>query len=808
MNTKKPDYITPDSESRQFFDDNIDIKRFVSLFISNWYWFAISLFISVSIAYGVNRWSEEIYTVTSSLLIKSDQTQSLSEIFPNSDGYKNQQNLNNEIGILKSYDLNRKVIAQLPDFLVDYVAVGKRGIAEKRLYKASPFIVTYDSIGKQKFYQKIYIKILSDQKYNLVIEGDKDFSKDLQFDERFNIYGFDFSIKLRNKKEFKFSSEASNRYYFYFNNPDHLANIYRSKLSINPVEADASLVTLTTSGLVQAQEADYLNKLMDVYLDYGLAYKNQTASQSIDFIEDQLKTISDSLKIAEKDIESFRLANRFMYISQEGTMIQNKLEKIDAEKTTLLLQKRYYEYLKGYIDSKNENDDIIAPSIMGVTDQLLIGYIEQLSQLQKQKKQITLNFFEKTEPQSILEENISAIRSAMRENIIDGIKNIESSLSDIESRLSETEYEIRRLPSVERNMINIQRKFDINNSVYTFLLEKRAEAGITKASNISDNRIIDKAGFFSSARIKPKEKQNIFIALIFGFMFPVLGILFLDYLNNKVMDKKDIEKGTGTPIIGYINHNDSNKEVPVVENPGSVLSESFRSIRTTLKYFVRDNKCPVIAISSTITGEGKTFISVNLASIIALTNKKVLLIGLDLRKPRIHKMLGFGNEPGMSSYLIGHSKFDDVIIKTDIGNLWYAPAGQIPPNPAELIESASMTRFIDEAKEKFDIIIIDTPPVAIVTDAILVSSFTDFYLFVVRQRYTTKNTLELIEGLRNSENIKGMGIIINDISLSGYYGYGLRYGYSTGYGYSFGYNYYGYRKYGYKDLNDNYYTEG
>ena len=192
-----------------------------------------------------------------------------------------------------------------------------------------------------------------------------------------------------------------------------------------------------------------------------------------------------------------------------------------------------------------------------------------------------------------------------------------------------------------------------------------------------------------------------------------------------------------------------------------------------------------------------------------MSNKKVLLIGLDLRKPRIHKIFGVENGKGMSNFLIGEEKFEDIVIKTEIENLWYAPSGPVPPNPAELIELPAMADFIERAKKKFDYIIIDTPPVAIVTDALLVSPLTDFYLFIVRQRYTSRNTLGLIEELNKNENIKSIGIVINDISISGYYGYGLRYGYSMGYGYSYGYNYYGNyanRKYGYNDYSKSYYS--
>lgn len=778
-----------------FEEDSFDFKRYLSLFISNWYWFAIALIISLSVAYGINRWSEEVYTVSSTLMIKDDKLGDISSgvanIFPGAEAYKNQQNLKNEIGILKSYSLNYRVMEELPEFHVVYIAVGKRGFAELRMYKRSPFVVVYDSLEKQSIGVKVGIRILSENRYRLEIDGDRNFEKDLAFGEHFKEMGFDFAIVPRKGYKINYDPDGSNRYYFFFTTPASLANGYRGKLSVAPIEEDASLVTLSTSGYVPEQEADYLNKLMEVYIKFGLEFKNMTASQTMDFIDNQLGTISDSLHIAETNLERFRLVNRLIDISREGSMIQNKLEQIDGERTALLLKRNYYEYLKEYIDSKKESGDIVAPSVMGVSDQILMKMVDELSSLQKQKKQMSMNLHESTEPAKVLEANIINARLAISENISSGILTIDSSLANVNKRMLEVEKEIRKLPSTERQMINIQRKFDINNTVYTFLLEKRAEAGIAKASNVPDNRIIDYAGSYSTSRISPKKKQNYTMAIAFGLMIPILLILLIDYLNNKIIDKKDIEKATKIPIAGYISHNQPGTETPVLQHPGSTLAESFRSVRTNLRFFLRDTNCPVISVTSTVSSEGKTFISANLATIISMGGKKVLLTDLDMRRPRTHRIIGISNDKGLSNFLSGELKFEEVLNQTEIENLWYTPSGPVPPNPAELIDSKRMKDFIEKARKQFDYIILDTPPVAIVTDALLISPATDLYLFVVRQRYSSKNTLELIEELRQSGKVSNAGIILNDISLTGYYGYGLRYGYSAGYGYYYGYNYYG-----------------
>lgn len=788
MTQNKPSLFS-DTDSK-VEESNLNFKRYISLFISNWYWFACALFISLSIAYGINRWSEERFTVSSTLLIKADQNTELSNIFPGRNAYKSQQNLNNEIGILKSFKLNYMVMRELHEFYVEYIKVGKRGIVESRMYNTCPFRVDFDSLDYDLIGKKISVRIISNKIYRLNLNDETTENK--HFGDTVNINGFKFLINLRDTANFEFDENNSNKYYFFLRSPSDLANQYRKKLSVAPFMEDASLVTLSTTGYIARQEADYLNKLMYVYLQYGLENKNQMALQSLNFIEDQLTVISDSLKQTEQDLEEFKLKNDIIDIGSEGPLLRQKFEQINAEKTDLLIKKIYYEYLKNYVEAKKTETDIISPYFMGISDQPLAGQISQLTLLQNQRRELEMSLDSSTDPAKLIDDKIFTTRKYILENINNGLQNLDDQLNANHRRLLEIENEMQTLTTSEKQMINIQRDYDINNTVYTYLLEKRAEAGIAKASTVPDNRIIDYATSFSSSRIKPKVQQNKMLALVIGLLFPMICIISIDFLNNKIIDKKDIESRTLVPILGYTSHSSSKNELPVLENPGSTLSESFRSVRTNLKYLIKDVSKPVISVTSTITAEGKTFISVNLAVILALSGKKVLLVGLDLRKPRIQKILDIDIKSGISNYLIGMEEFDNIIIKSKIENLWYTHSGPIPPNPAELIESSAMESFIEKAKKQFDFIIVDTPPIAVVTDALLVSSFTDVYLFVIRQRYSSKNTLELIQEIYDTNRLKKMGIIINDVSTSGYYGYGLRYGYSIGYyGYSYGYNYYG-----------------
>jgi tyrosine-protein kinase Etk/Wzc len=795
-------------------EDNIDIKRYLSLFLSNWYWFAIALFIAVTLAYSINRYSEKIYSVSSTLLIKDDQmanmNSNIGSVLPGGDIFKSQQNLKNEMGILKSFSLNWRVMNELKDFQIVYVGVGRRRIVESTLYNSCPFRVVYDSLELIPKGIKADVTILNEQEYRIEINGKLNINSVKQFGERFTEKGFDFTIEKRYPGDTVYSKKNSNRYYFYFTDPATLASQYRKKISVAPIEKDASLVTLSVSGAVPQQEAVYLNKLMDSYIRYGVDIKNQTADSTINFINNQLRIISDSLTHAEEILENFRLKNSFIDLTKEGTLIQNKLEKAENEKTTFELQLQYYNYLSEYLDLKNAGGTIISPSIIGITDQVLIKLVYDLSSYQREIEKIGFNIGGDQPVNTLMYKQMEETREALKENVKNGIEGLKNLIIESNKKISGVETEINKLPSTERSLINIQRKFDLNNTVYTYLLEKRSESDIARASNVSDNRIIDRASFYSSVLVKPKTRMNYIIAIILSLMVPMIIISLIDYFNDKIIDKKDIERKTKVPVIGYISHNDSKNEIPVFDKPGSALSESFRSVRTAIKYFIKENDVAVIAVSSTISSEGKTFISSNLAAITAMLGKKVLLIGLDLRKPRINRIFEFEGSPGMSTYLSGNCEYEDIIQTTRVNNLFYSPSGPIPPNPAELIETDQMKKFIERAKKEFDYIIIDTPPVAIVTDALLLADYVDVNLFIVRQRYTSRSTLDLIDQLDNHGELKNMAIIINDISLSGYYGYGMRYGYARGYGYSYGGNYYSrgyYSRYGGKDKTNGYYTE-
>ncbi|OFX17052.1 MAG: hypothetical protein A2033_15735 [Bacteroidetes bacterium GWA2_31_9] len=770
-------------------DDTIDVKKLLFKILSNWYYFAIMVFITLSISYFINRYTDPRYNLSSSILVKdkdnaiSGGVESMVEemgLFRRS----RRKSVENEIGILQSYEIINRTINELLDFHISYYSIGRINTPEK--YKSSPFKVILDEDYNQYTGAKIFLTLKNENEFIIESEDASLKQTKLNFNETFIHENFKFKIE-KNDIFFSDYTNLPKKYYFIINNLNSLTNSYRAKLNVEMNDKKGTILFLSTTGLNIYKESDFLNKLSEIYIRYGLEEKNQITQNTIRFIDEQLSEITDSLKIAERNLLAFKVDNKVVDIDREGKMIFDQLVEIQTDKTGLNIKSNYYHYLLKYIEDKNNFKDVIAPSVMGINDQLLTTLINSLSQYNFEKETLLYSAKENTPSVNLINLKIQNTKDALIENLKNLISTTKMSIDDVDKRLAKIDIEINKLPVTQRELINVQRKFDLSDNIYTYLLQKRAEAGIAQASLIPDNKVVDIARPENAIQISPKKSLNYMIALVIGLLIPLIIIILLDFLNNKIIEVKDVEDKTNVPISGTIGHNNKDTDLVVLEKPKSSISESFRSLRTNLQYLLRNKDSYVIAITSSVSGEGKTFCAINLGSIIAFSNKKTLLVGLDLRKPKLHKDLNISNEVGMSNFLIGKATLDEIILETPIPNLYVIPSGPVPPNPAELIEGDSFDDFIKQVKARFDYIIIDTPPVALVTDAILLTKHTDANIFVIRQNFSNKSTIKLVNDLYINKNINNLSILINDVKIPGYYGFYGKYSYTYGGYYSYGY---------------------
>ncbi len=772
-------------------EDSLDIKKYLFLILSNWYWFVLSIFTGLFIGYLVNRYSVNVYSIQSSLIIRDDES-------PNSftgaenliQGLKlvrNTKSVQNEIGVLKSYSLAYKALSELDEFNITYIGVGRRGVVKNELYKRSPFKVFLDSPKNNLTDYPVNITILNDEKYLLEIDNTYNIKKELKWGEPFKSDIFNFTLNIRSRELFSNYNKGS-KFYFVIKSLNSLANAYKSKVSIDLNDKKGSILVLTTSGFVAEKEADYLNNLMQTYIQKGLDEKNRIAENTIKFIDSQLTDMTDSLNGAEKRLQNFRSSNKVINIDKEGEIIYESIQKLQDDKGRIDLRGRYFNYLKKYLEDKQELKDIVAPSAMGVEDAQLADILADLNKAYIEQETLELSVNPQTPGLTAYTLRLETLRKTLSEKIKSLIDVNKVALEEINRRMVYMDKEMSKIPYNERLLIRFEREFNMINKMYTYLNEKRAEAAIAKASNIADNKILDYALPQNATIIKPNRRMIYINGFFTGVIIPLLIIFGLNLLNTKITDLKEIHRLTSAIVLGTIGHNKYDKDLPLVSNLRSTLAESFRGLRTNLKYILREPDKKVITITSTVSGEGKTFIAANLALIIALTGKKVLLVGLDLRKPKLNGIFGISQQNGMSTYLIGKDEFDSIVFQTKFDNLFISPSGPIPPNPAELIGISRMDEYINEAKKRFDYIVIDTPPLAVVTDTLVISRFTDALLLIVRFNYSDKEVLNLVENLRTSEATKNIALVINDVIPKKHYGYSYGYGFKYGYQYPYEYS--------------------
>ncbi len=787
-------------------DDSIDLVAIFFRLLSFWYLFGIAIIIAFAGAYLFTKFNKSIYEVKTTILVDEKNKTITPEDFMGEMGlFSDNKNILNEKVLLKSYSLIRKTIDEL-NLYVSYYQ--DHNYISKQMYRSAPFIVVFDSTHVQPVGIKIYVSFKNDS--TLQIEADdkgdiyhygsekiffaqKDINlkQTLHFED--SIQNKIANFKIIKNPEFDYQNNINEdenyldkEYYFTFQNPNNLTLEFKKSLKVALLEEDLTVFQLSLEGPNIPKMVNFLNCLTKVYIRNNLEKKNKTASNTVKFIDNQLSSISDSLQFAENRLEQFRSTHKIVDVSFQAQELFMQMKELENEKAILLTKMKYYKHLKKSIEKKSDIDDLIAPSTMGIDDPLLNKLVIELTELNSKLKSLSYNTKEKSQTVKTIEYKIKNAKKLLLENVDNIISTTMLSLKEVENRLYQLEQKVTKLPQTERMLFGIERKFKLNDAVYTYLLEKRAEAQIARASNIPDSEVIDAARPDVSEKISTRHRQIYLIAFLIGLILPAAGIFIVDAIRNQIITKKDIEQITDLPVLGHIIHNPHKKDIVFAEQPNSIIAESFRNIRTNLQFFSRGTNKQTILLTSSLTGEGKTFNAINLASAFALYGKKTLLMGFDFRKATIHEYFNLTNKTGITSYLINDVDFKDIIQKTEISNLDVMVSGISPPNPAELIASTATKELFDKVKKQYDCIIIDTPPVGAVTDAMLLTEFSDINIYVARQKFTSKKVFSsIIDNIKKNE-INNLCILINDVKISDLM---LRYGYNYGYSYHYGYEY-------------------
>src|SRR5690554_3522831 len=781
-------------------EEQIDLKELIFKYLKFWPYIAFCAFLGLFCAFLVNRYATPIYKIDATVVVNDEPAGTLGQdIFESAGLGIPKSNVENEIGILKSYTLAFEALSAL-NFNVFYYKDGF--IKKTEIYGNSPFLVEADWKHPQLTGGMFSLVKMNDQSFRLGIVEEA-FSVYSPLDPHYktganqldNIAGdYNFGEWIQGTHfRFRISDIAADNgeeIFFHLTDTPSLANHFKNQLQVSPLNKTATILTLSIELNNRRKGEDYLNRLMEVYLDRELVEKNQSAANTVFFIDQQLSGITDSLSFIEDRLENYRSSNNVFNLTEEGSVIFQRVEGLEREKAQINLALRYYKTLIDYLEEE-QLEDLVAPSVIGIQDPLLNALVVSLAELQSERVRLTATFSGETPAVRDVNTKIQNTKKTLLENLRSAITNSESALVEINGRIRVAETEVNRLPATERNLLGIQRQFSINENIYVYLLEKRAEAEITRASNSPTNMILDE-GRSGNIPVAPKRSLNYLIGLILGLAIPIGWITVRDFFNNRIQDPKEVEKALRVPLIGLVGVSKSPTNLAIYSNPKSTITESFRNLRANMGFLSPHQSRLVVAISSSISGEGKTFCSINLASIYAISGKKTLLVGLDLRKPKIAGDFNLVNDVGVSTYLSTDRNWKTMVKKSEYENLDILLSGPTPPNPAELLLQDNFVTLLEEIKDNYDVIILDCPPIGLVSETLEIFKYSDLNMMIVRQDYSFKQSIDYINNLHTKGSVRKLYTIMNGVEANqGYGGYGS-------YG-SYGYGNYGYGSYGYHE---------
>ena len=786
-------------------EEQVNIQELLFRYLIHWPWFVISIIICIACAWGYLRLTTPIYNISATVLIKDEKKgggASMSSDLEKMglEGFvSSSSNVDNEIEVLRSKSLAREVVNNLGLF-VTYMDEDE--FPSKELYHTSPVLVSLTHQEADKLPGRMEINMILQPTGALGVQitvGEKEYQK--QFDKLPAVFPTDEGTVAFFANNDTLSAVCpenitkERHITAFINRPFSVLKEYVNSLSIAPTSKTTSVVVISLENTNTRRGRDYINKLLEMYNINVNNDKNEVAQKTAEFIDERIGIISKELGSTEQDLENFKRSAGITDLSSEAQIALTgnaEYEKKRVENQTQInLVMDLQRYMKG-------NEYEVLPSNIGLQDAASAGAIDRYNQMLVERKRLLRTSTENNPTIINLDTSIRAMRTNVQATLDATLKGLQITKEDLAREASRYSRRINDAPTQERQFVSIARQQEIKSGLYLMLLQKREENAITLAATANNAKIIDEA-LADDNPISPKKMLVYLAALVLGVGLPV-GVIYLIGLTKfKIEGRADVEKLTSLPVVGDIPLADEKTgSIAVFENQNNLMSETFRNVRTNLQFMLENGK-NVILVTSTISGEGKSFISANLAISLSLLGKKVVIVGLDIRKPGLNKVFNIPKkEHGITQYLTNTTaNLMDFVQPSDINkNLFILPGGTVPPNPTELLARGGLEKAIETLKANFDYVILDTAPVGMVTDTLLIGRVADLSVYVCRADYTHKAEFTLINELAENNKLPNLCIAINGLDLNSrkygyyygygkygkYYGYGKRYGYGYGYG--------------------------
>lgn len=796
-----------DVKDFSFFENqnSFDFKGFLIKTGSYWRWFLLGLIVCLVVAHQVNIRKQKIYSLETTIAIQEQDnplfTSNTSLIF-NWGGTSDQvQNISTT---LKSRSHNEIVVDKL-QFYINYLQEKKYFTQD--VYGSCPFVVNIDKTKNQLAEIPINIQFVSPSEYILHINFASDqaqvynystnttasvtvpvgeFSRKFRIGDRISLPFLSWNLEIIKNDQ----SYTNSKYQVAFSSFDNTVSNYKNiKVLID--DKAASILKLSLEGTNKARIVDYLNATVKTLIKRQLDNKNLFAENTIKYIDTTLQVMEQDLKNVNSELKNFSRNKNMGEIDKGGDTFQKQILDLDVKNDEIKRKLNYYNTLNNYLRNSTDYSKLPAPSVAGIEDPNIISNVASLIGLSVRRSEMAFSV-KGDKMFSTIDNEITSLKKVLLENIVAAKSAIQFESTQVNNKIGQAESKMAQLPEDKQEYLKIMRKYNLSENIYQTYLQKRSEAQIVKAANLSDIQFIDPAKDIGGGLIGPKTGVNYVIAIFIGLLIPLMIVFFIFFINNEIQNTDDIQMLTQIPLIGVVGlkHNDTN--LSVFEKPKSALSESFRAIRSSLQFLYKKQSISgtkTLMLTSSVSGEGKTFCSINIATVFALSEKKTVIVGFDLRKPKIFDDFNISNETGVVNYLIGEKSMEDIIFRTHIPFLDVITSGPVPPNPSELIMGDTMVEFMNELKKRYEYIILDTPPVGLVTDAVELSQFVDITLYIMRQNFTRKDMINLLNNRVKRGELVNVSIILNGFENKAKYGAGYGYGYGYGYGaYSNGYH--------------------
>jgi len=750
------------------------MQQIVSKYVPYWPLFLLAVVLASGLAYAYLRYTTPIYQATATIIIKDEKKgNEESKLVESLDQISSKKIVENEVEILQS----RKLMEDVVRDLALYASIYEKGDVRTSLaYTTSPVTVTAvypDSLPNvariDLDYDSAQREVILNNKYRYPLNAIV-----------FTPYG---QLKFSPNQYYSKTSRLHGQLFFYLTTPKLIASSFLSGLKADPANKLSSIVDLSYRDVDPLRAENILNQLIKAYQQSANEEKDALASNTLTFVSNRLALVSHDLDSIEKKIQQFKSGNRAVDISTQGQLFLQNVSANDQKLGDVNTQLAVLDKVDEFVKSNNNSKSGIVPSTLGVSDPMLNQLIDKLYTSELEYENLKKTVGENNPSLIAIQDRINKLKPSIRSNIKSQRQSLLATKQNIIATNNAYNSVLQSVPQKERELLDISREQQIKSNLYSFLLQKREESEIAYASSVSNSRIVD----YAQASWDPVSPKRTLIYLISAIIFIGLAGAFIfvkEYMTGKVLYRHEIEKLTSIPIIGEVAFDKSKDSIVIEKGTRSFLAEEFRKLRISLSFLGINSSHKKILVTSSISGEGKSFISANLAVSLALTGKKVVLVDMDLNNPTLNKILDIPREEGVTEFLEGEKDPEEIIKHVEAHeNLFFVSAGSVlPENPSELLSNGKVNELINYLENIFDIVIIDTSPMVLVTDGYLLTGLCDATLYVIRHHYTPKILIKRIDENIHINPINNPAIIFNGVKMRGFFKNNYGYGYDYVYG--------------------------